>query len=391
MGLAITRPFFLPRAYLYIERGERQMVKKVFVTYTPFHLLTACGYASGVSDASSKILLVFKDFPNSELYIDALHAWSQNPFEVMVVLDAGMQLDQKTMGQRFRFSKKKLQLVKKFWRDQLDGCPDGYEVYSFNDDTVESQFLFRKNTRDRNFYMEDGLSSYYFDPNVRNLRFIAKKIIRKIMFGSWVERPYPLGSTSHVNAIYSYYPALVVAQLKKKMVQAMPPDVFDVLVEKGYVDILMERVGLEIKETNGPAAVLLFPVSWYLERVGIAPVSYAKQVISVFHTRFPGLRELYLKCHPREPDTTTTLLVREIEGLKIVKNNVAAEILFLALKKKVPGPIMLAGPATTAFVTARFILGNRVEITHVQDDLTTSTEMDILHDTLNVGVYRLQK
>jgi hypothetical protein len=65
------------------------MAKRIFVTYTPFHVLAACGLASELGSEGGNILIFFKDFPNSEVYYDAIMEWEGNPFKEVVVMDAG--------------------------------------------------------------------------------------------------------------------------------------------------------------------------------------------------------------------------------------------------------------------------------------------------------------
>ncbi|MEX2681148.1 MAG: polysialyltransferase family glycosyltransferase [Candidatus Sigynarchaeota archaeon] len=359
-------------------------MKKIFITYTPFHILTACGFASEMNDDTEKILLFFKDFPNSDLYHEAIKEWKQNPFRDIVIMDAGMQRDQKSLKQRFRFSRDKLNLMKQYWKNHLKNEPGGYEVYSFNDDTVEAQFLYRKNDHSRNYYMEDGLNSYYINPSEKSIKFYAKLIIRKFLFGFWVERPYPFGSSKHVSTIFSYYPDLVVEPLRKKDLRQISQATFINLGKKGFLDILKKRFNIDEIEDNGPTGIVLFPIFSILAEKKIDMVSFARILMHFFNSQKENFKNIYVKCHPREPESMARKLKEIFPEIKVVRNNIAAEVLFAVIKEKVHHHVLLVSPPTAAFINARIILGDDAEIVCIQNFDKGNLSSKPLYDKLNI-------
>jgi hypothetical protein len=362
------------------------MAKRIFVTYTPFHILTACGLASEIENDREKILIVFKDFPNSEIYYDAIMEWKGNPFKDVVVMDAGTQSAQKTLRQRFGFSRGKLNMITIFWRNNLKEDVDGYHVYSFNDDTVETQFLYWKNKKEQNYYLEDGFSSYYFDPHVKNVVYHMKKILRKILFGFWVERPYPLGTSKKVSKVYSYYPANVIEQLKTKEVVQLSPSIFDSVYQSGLIGILGRHFHIPEISDNGPMGIILFPLTIHLESLHLELHSVMKNILAFFASRGENYNDIYLKCHPREPESVKQALASMFPQLKLIDNSVSAEILFLNMRNKIKNKILLVGPPSTAFVTARVILGDKVEIACVLDPIADNPSIATFFKKMDIEV-----
>ena len=64
------------------------VTRNVFVTYTPFHLLVACGLARQGDD---NVLVSIGDFPDASRYRGCIERWPNNPFETVMAIDAGMQ------------------------------------------------------------------------------------------------------------------------------------------------------------------------------------------------------------------------------------------------------------------------------------------------------------
>ncbi len=367
------------------------ILKRIYITYTPFHLLTACGLASQKDDDTEKILVFIKDFPNSDVYHQAIQEWKNNPFKDIVIVDVGTQLEQETMTQRFGFSRAKYNVVKRYWKEHLKDDASGYEVYSFNDDTVEAQFLYRKNERDRNYYLDDGLMSYSYNPSTKNIKFYVKAIIRKLLFGFWVERPYPLGTSKHVSKVLSYFPDHVVEQLKKKSLVQIPQTIFDSLENKGFINIIKERFGLSDIEDEGPTGVLLFPLFYTLKSLRFDTTAFARVLFDYFNSRDEKFKRIFLKCHPREPESTGEKIRDTFPQVTLVKNSIAAEILFILMRTAIKHKILIIAPQTTAFLNARAIFGDSAEIICIEDIQKITPSVQALFNDLNIIVRAFAK
>ncbi|NMC06769.1 MAG: hypothetical protein GYA24_16245 [Candidatus Lokiarchaeota archaeon] len=367
------------------------MARRIFVTYSPFHVLTACGLASELGTGLDNILVFFKDFPDSTVYHDAIREWRANPFKEIHVMDPGTQYAQKSLAQRFGFSSTKLRLIKQFWNDHVKGKADREEIhiFSFNDDTVESQFLYWKNKKERNYYLEDGFSSYYFEPHHKNLVFHVKKAIRKVFFGSWVERPYPFGTSKKVSRVFSFFPDGVIDALRSKEIVELKPGIFERLHDTGLIDILSKRLWIGEVENVDNAAILLFPLSFQLEAMHLDIRSFTTSLIDMLGSSNVKIGNIFLKCHPRETSTIKDRIAAMFPGIRIIENSTSAEILYMLLRNKVKGKIVLVGSYSTAFITARVILGSQVDIICVLSTIPRDTLTPAFIDKMNIKQWKI--
>lgn len=366
-------------------------MKNIFLTYTPFHILTACGLASEKGNAQENILIFFKDFPNSDIYYDAIKDWKHNPFKDIYIIDEGMQFAQKSLKQRFGFSRAKLNAISRFWEKNLKNTNESCYIYSFNDDTVESQFLFSKNTKERNYYVEDGFSSYYYNPGYKNLAYHLKKIIRKVFFGFWVERPYPYGTSKKVSRVYSYYPDFIVGQLREKEIVQLSPSIFDTIFNKGLIEILQKRFSIPDIRTSDSAGFILFPLKFRLDELHADIQAFINSLLVYFTSHAISVDDIYLKCHPRETSPVEQKIAPHFPKINVLEKTVSAEILFLIMRNKIQKHILIVGPLSTAFITARVILGEKVKIACVIDSLTTNPTISEFFNRMNIelGSYHI--
>ena len=337
-----------------------------------------------MNDDTEKILIFFKDFPDSALYYEAIKEWKQNPFDDILITDVGMQQDQQTLMQRFRFSYDKLNFIKQYWKSNLNDNPGGYKVYSFNDDTVEAQFLYKKNIHEQNYYLEEGLTSYFVNPKEKSIKFYIKLILRKLLFGLWVQRPYPLGSSTHTSTMYSYYPDFVVEPLRKKIIHQISPTIFSVLEKEGFLTILKKRLNIPEIEDRGPIGIILFPICTSMSKNHLDTVPFAQKILDFFKSKGDFGKNIYIKCHPRDPESTTIQLQNAFPELKFIRPNVAAEILFAIIKEKVHHHKLIVSPGTAAFINARIILGDDAEIVCIQNIFQEFISSNPFYDKLKI-------
>jgi hypothetical protein len=345
----------------------------VFMTYTPFHMLTACSMASRMPIEDEKVLISFGDFLDVDMYRNCIVRWKANPFK-MHYIDKGLQFDKKGLVEKYKFSKGKLDAVNRFWERNLKG--KDFDVYTFNDDTVESQFLLSKNNTSRNFYVEDGLSSYYTTPGYKGIKFLAKKIARKALFGRWAERPYPYGTSKKVSKVFSFFPEHVVAELKRKEVVQLPKDTFDTIVGNGLVEIVQKKFGMEPIVDTMPVrpvktkGILLAPLYFQIGS-NARMVEYVKRGIDFIRKSGVAKADIYIKCHPRETSPVEDTIAICFDEFNMLPKSASVELLFMAMAGKCD--LILAGQASSAFITARVILGPRVSMTCVYRNAGPST------------------
>lgn len=343
----------------------------LFLTFTPLHLITSCGIALKQSNEDDKILLIVKDFPYTSYYIKSILNWEANPFKEIYLLNGRINLDKKSFVLRYFFNLKKIITIKKIWLKINKN--NSIKLYTYNDYTIEGQYLLFKNgKKSKNIYIDDGLSSYWpsSQPYYRyhKLIFILRKIISKIIFGFWYNIPPIYGTSNNFNEMLSFYPKMVINHLKQKYgeIRKIPDNLFFSLNKTGLLNQISKSFKLQIKNSSNYCIILLAN-SDVFRKSNLRMYEYKNLIRRIINELENHFDIIYIKYHPREK--LIGFINSNNKKLELIPNSIAVELIFLLLNPKMKSKITLIGSLSTAFITARLIIKNKLNIISIDNIL----------------------
>ncbi len=332
----------------------------VFLAYTPLHLLISCGFALSESQNEEKRLIVVEDFLNAKKYIKLILKWKFNPFKKIYLFIGRKSYDDKLFIIKFLYFKKKIINIKKFWSKIKNNVP--LKIYFFNDRHIESQYFLSKNKYIYSIYIEDGIESYYYSTAYisNRLIYILKKAALKFLLGYWYNRPNLNGTSRYINKMFSFYPELVVNELKLqyKNIERISSDLFFSLKKKGLCNQLNNIFEIESIELKNNCIILL-PHSELFQMTNLnlnETKKILKRIIVSLENKF---RKIYLKYHPREENYYIEYRNQKVTS---INNSIALELILLLFNFDANSRLLLIGTISTAFITSRLILKDKLTL-----------------------------
>jgi hypothetical protein len=339
----------------------------IYLAYTPLHILTSCGFSLKMDDENIKILIIFKEFKDSNKYLTAIQNWEKNPFNEIFLFNGRYNFKDCSVYQKFRILLKKKKDIKKFWKKISKS--KSIKINYFNDNTIESQYLLSQNNyiNSENIYFDDGLPSYVLFSEKKLLRLL-KTVGAKILFGNWYQKPRNLGLSINLQKMYSFYPeyALTILKKKYKKIEKIPSSIFDDLKRTKLIYKIYNEFNFSLELSNNKNAIILMPFTQDLKKYGISIdfiVNLIEELISILEKKKINI---FLKYHPREPFFNYLKFKKQKSVLNPI---LPSELIFLSENCVNTNNTYILGPISTALITARIILGDNVNILTFYKDL----------------------
>jgi hypothetical protein len=182
------------------------------------------------------------------------------------------------------------------------------EICVGNDRRVEFQFSmnYARNCIGLNTvgaYLDDGAGSYISFDKFRLKKSILDKYIdtpfKKIVYGSWFERPEWIGGSTWVDKLYLTLPQLVPSVLSEKSIVPVMPSFYKVNKAEDKMLELSERLGGRLDDIGiMDATLLVLPPKSIMEGL-YGSLSELRSLILGLSNKS---RKLFVKYHPRDVD-----------------------------------------------------------------------------------------
>ena len=339
---------------------------ELYLTATPYHILLSSGLALN-NNKSKKILIIRPDFSNYDLIMSSFKIWKNCPFDDVILLNGNYSPKYQTLNSSFlRYtlsSIDNLNKIKKipFFKNNRDMM----DIYVFNDDFPEYQYLCYKNKNGKNIYVEDGSAAYQYIENIENIRAHLKYILDKIIFGRYYYRiGWLLGTSPYIDECLVFYPNLVNKSLKNKKLKKISNEIFSNLNEYGYIDVLSDVYNISIPNVDSLIVLERFE---YLKENSLLE-DYLKIINTIIANDLKNNKNILIKYHPREVNNYLNL---KNENIHHINQSIPMEVVYLVLKNR--GVSCVYGTTSTSLITSKIILPD-VEVISLMDVLNIKRE-----------------
>lgn len=240
------------------------------------------------------------------VFIDQLQGKSDNklfkvveeqgyPFASVDCLPTKSELGSKRLSRKYGF-----QILKGMVNDLSP-----IEVITGNDRRVEFQYSMdcarALNASVKGGFIDDGTGSYVTFQDLDNIKLLGDKYIdtflKKIMYGSWYERPERFGSSKWVDNCYLTHPEQSPHELKNKNQIKLNPKIYlsDLAIQ--YFSTIMALLSsVDSKPLVPKSTLILMPHSSLLMDL----YGNKENFISLISKLEVDKKHLYFKYHPRE-------------------------------------------------------------------------------------------
>ena len=227
------------------------------------------------------------------------------------------------------------------------------EILTGNDRRLEFQyamFFTRCNINKcvEGSYLDDGTGSYrnMYDFNFRK-QFSDKYIdtpVKKIIYGSWYDRPVTLGASKWISKSYLTFPSLAMGEIRRPLVQVPAKIYFSsemYFILKRYFDYF------DVGDFKASDSIVLFvlPHSSIIDEL-YGDLHSLKLMVNEIVNRYD---EVYVKYHPRELGDPLGIK----STVKLVPSNIPVEFLLAFFRFE-----MIIGDVSTALMSARWLQPN---------------------------------
>lgn len=349
-------------------------MNSIYIVYTPYHLLIACGYASKYDDANEKYLVIVSDFANAERYFDAVSHWDSCPFITIDLLPGRYNCKKHTVLQVLLNRANGIRVQKYFNENITAGCT----AYIFNDANIEGQVAALENKKlgGCNIYMEDGFAAY----GSGRLPHLDKThhLLAKLIYGDWYQNVEVLGKSAHIDRVMVFHPNSIRSELKSTRVSQLPRDILTKL-DLGLRAKILKNLNAEVTRHQYDVLIIL-PHSSYARRLNILNV---KRVYSGLIKEMKKLNySVGIKYHPRETESNY-LGIDVASDVSILPQDIPIEVLFCGNDGIIP-PKFVIGDSSTGLITARIILGEKTVILSVSSIIDLNTQISNVFEKMDI-------
>ena len=316
---------------------------ELYLTATPYHILLSSGLALN-NNKNKKFLVIRPDFPNYDLIMKSFKMWKNCPFDDIILLNGNFSPKYKKMNSSLKYllsSVDNLNKVKK-----IPIFKNKANIYVFNDNFPEYQYLCHKNKTGKNIYVEDGSAAYSY--NLRNTKNYLKHLFDKILFGKWYYRVSELvGTSPYIDECLVFYPNLINKSLKNKKLNKIPNEIFSNLNKYDYIDVLSDVYNISIPNVDSLIVLERFE---YLKENSLLD-DYLNVINAVITNDLKNNKSILIKYHPREINHYIDIKDKNIH---YIDQSIPMEVVYLVLKNKKVNCIY--GTTSTSLITSKIIL-----------------------------------
>lgn len=319
-------------------------MKRIFIAYTPYHVLISCGLADFYSNFDKNYLIVISDFENAELLSRTISNWRCNPFLEIKVLRGKYSTREGDIIRRGIISAFNTKFLIRYF-NKLDKSE--IKIFAFNDGNPESQIMAYLNSMSggKNIYVEDGVAAYHTHvaPDVA-----AYKIwLARVLWGYPYQHIRVLGTYDYIDEVMVFKPEIIRPELKEKSIRKIPKEVLTHLNDSYLISSLFINYGL-------------YDLNLSIDYIFLIPYSeelISNKLISSFSNMFDklggDLDKIFVKYHPRE-FRGDFLGLSSHPNVTILPQSLPMEVVYLAVLDN--GPKTVVGSFSTALLMANHLL-----------------------------------
>lgn len=322
-------------------------MSSIYLTYTPYHVIVACGIASRIDKSVEKKLIIIEDFPNAEFFRQSIINWHKNPFSEIILLKSSYYYFNKGDPVRNGCIIKKMNAIKNMLEKS-----GALTTYIFNDWNPEAQLLAKinRNNLGQNIYVEDGFAAYG-NNLMKKLSFLS--LLRyQWKFGSFFDSIQVLGLSRFIDGIMVFYPKLIRTELKNKKIIPLPQFLLTEF-DSDLIDNILSN--FKITDSEFDAIILINNSETYSLNEKNEMRQFYDKLIRSLNSSY----KILIKYHPREKNENF-LEFLETDKIKIAPCSVPIELMLLKSKKNPPKYLFCEG-FTTALLTANLIFSNEIK------------------------------
>lgn len=318
----------------------------IYISFTPYHVLVSCGLASLYDDSDDKRLIIVSDFADAKLFYEAINEWKANPFTQIILLSGRYNANNKI--NRVKNIRNNIKILTNFFATRIN---QKCKVFVFNDANQEAQIVVYLNSKKGglNIYVEDGFVAYsnYIAPNRH-----FKKLMDKILYGTWYKHTRILGTYNHIDKIMVFHPEILRADLRRKEVIKIPREVLTNLNGQQFVSTLLKKYSISQRDLESDC-LLIAPhsESEFLRKLGLElSKKLYSELVSLLADSFDSI---IVKYHPREKRGDFLKLCKN-RKVKLIKNSLPIEVLYLSVSKNPPK--LIVGDISSSLLSSKIIL-----------------------------------
>ena len=348
--------------------------KVLYLPSTPLNLLVSVAHAVNYSSEQvAQIVLIDQQSSQSNVYFNALQAWSNSPFQ-QVDLTLGTAKGKDKLNERKDNFAKLAALVKKFPADA---------VAVGSDRRVEFQYVMHSLTKASKevggWYLDDGLYSYAGRPYKWSKDWI-NALLKKTVYGMWWQEPKTVGASDWIKQAWLFRPNNAVKELKSKQMHTIKAPWFIHADVRQFSEQVCSGYGLKqilLSALQSVDLFLLIPHPNNIKKM----FGYEERIHQFLSQRNQQGLRVAVKYHPRTEQKDPLDLEKSYQAL-LIPGGLAFEFVlpFLKLNAQVVGDV------GTALLTAQWLRPDLSVSAVLAEDDQFQSAFKTIYEQLGVNI-----
>lgn len=317
-----------------------------FFCRTPYHLILSLGLVQKINKDTIKILLIFEDFNNIEIYKKILKK-NKTPFNKIIVMNGKKSV--KDTPSTYIISRLNLNYIKKMMlKYRFDN------IYIYNDSFPVEQYVMFNTHKLKGIinYVEDGSAIY--NNNLKKKMPLFVKLISKLIYGDHFNYIRILGSSKYISNIFAFYPSKVRNEIKQQHpnISKLNPDIINNTLNRSLFNTIFDFCNY-CQDSYKKCAIIIMPL-FSDGDINYTPEIMKHKIYNLIKRLTLNNIKILIKYHPRESNKNT------FKNAIIIPNFIPIEIIYLKIgnnKNK-----LIIGVESTSLITAKLLFGNSVKI-----------------------------